>query len=42
MRDLFVLFEVFAKAPGFAAVSIVSLALDIGANSAIFSLIDAV
>src|ERR1700691_2768445 len=42
MRDLTIALRTLLKAPSFAIVSIVSLALAIGANSAIFSLIDAV
>jgi putative ABC transport system permease protein len=40
MRDIMFALRGLRKAPGFTAVSIVSLALAIGANSAIFSLID--
>jgi predicted permease len=42
MRDLAIALRSLRKAPGFAIVSVISLALAIGANSAIFSLIDAV
>ena len=40
-RDVRYAFRMFAKYPGFTAVVIVTLALGIGANTAIFSLIDA-
>jgi predicted permease len=42
MRDLTIALRTLLKAPAFAIVSILSLALATGANSAIFSLIDAV
>src|SRR5262245_64107211 len=41
-RDVRLTFRTFARNPGFTAVSLLSLALGIGANTAIFTLINAV
>ena len=40
MRDVVYAIRSFRKAPVFSAVAVLSLALGIGANTAIFSLID--
>jgi hypothetical protein len=42
LRDIAYAWRVLTKNPGFAAAVVISLALGIGANTAIFTLIDAV
>jgi len=42
LRDLKYAFRTFARTPGFTAVAVLTLALGIGANTAIFTLLDQV
>ena len=42
LQDVRVSVRALAKNPGFAAIAILTLALGIGANSAIFSLVDGI
>jgi predicted permease len=42
MKDIHFAFRIFLRKPGFTLIAVLSLALGIGANTAIFSLLDAV
>src|SRR5260370_11105699 len=42
LRDLKYTFRMFVRTPGFTAVAVLTLALGIGANTAIFTLLDQV